>query len=67
MKAKAKEQAINIYNQFFALTPEWLENNEAIDLARLNSLMGVKLVLSTDLYSEDRDFWIMVCEKLEKL
>ena len=67
MKKKAEEQAIKIYNQFFTLTPEWLENDEAIDLAKLNSLMGVKLVLSTDLYSEDRDFWIMVCEKLEKL
>jgi hypothetical protein len=67
MKKKAEEQAIKIYNKFFALTPEWLENDEAIHLAKLNSLMGVKLVLSTDLYSEDRDFWINVYDKIEKL
>jgi hypothetical protein len=59
-----KEKAINIYTEFFELTPEWLENTEAVNLARLNSTIAVKLVLSTDLYSSDRDYWIQVYEHI---
>ena len=37
------------------------------NLAKASAQKAVQLVLSTDLYSEDKDYWIRVYKQIEKL
>ena len=64
---KPKEKAKEVYNRFFELTPKWLENDRAIDLAKLNSLTAIKLVLSTNLFANEKNYWLNVFDKIKEL
>ena len=67
MKAKAKLKAKELLEKFMIPIDELHSYPMCFETAKQCASIAVELVLSTDLYSEDRDFWIMVCEKLEKL
>jgi hypothetical protein len=71
---KTKEKALELVSKYRDLTEECncLEYScvcfTMFDFkAKQCALIAVNLVLSTDLYSMDRDFWINVYEEIEKL
>ena len=65
---EAKEKADELIMKF---APDLINisgmNDETYEINKKFALISVDLVLSTDLYSQDRDYWIVVRQIIDKL
>lgn len=65
MKEQAKNKAIEIVEKMAKSTDENGFINSNKFRHKNNAIIAVDLVLQTDLYSQDRDFWIEVKDQID--
>jgi hypothetical protein len=66
----AKEKAEQLVSKFMANIIFSIKQNihaSTVEAAKNCASIAVELVLSTDLYSEDSDYWVSVYEEIKKL
>jgi hypothetical protein len=65
MASKAKAKAKELVEKFMIPIDELHIYPMCFDTAKQCASIAVELILSTDLYSEDADFWINVYEQIK--